>query len=294
MADWTLNGNADTDPETKFLGTTDNQPLSIRTNGIEAIRVDPGKFEEIDNTNEFTSIPGNVGVGTALPLTRLHVVGDRIRLSDLGAGRVLDLRADGGAVDVQSDTSSLFVHSNGSAGNNHVLINPFPDEGNVGIGTVDPRTKLDVNGAATVEILHITGGGDMSERFAVASNTKIEPGTVMVIDENCPGNLKISDTAYDRKVAGIVSGAGGIKTGAILRSSPHIGGYPIALAGCVYSKGDATSHPIQTGDPLTTSAIPGHAMKVVDTVAAQGAILGKAMSPLYEGTGLVLVLANLQ
>jgi hypothetical protein len=45
---------------------------------------------------------------------------------------------------------------------------------------------------------------------------------------------------------------------------------------------------------LTTSDLAGHAMKVQDHAKAQGAILGKAMSKLDEGTGLVLVLVTLQ
>ena len=59
-------------------------------------------------------------------------------------------------------------------------------------------------------------------------------------------------------------------------------------------KADAASGPIKPGDLLTTSAIPGHAMKVQDHSKAQGAILGKAMSKLESGTGLVLVLVTLQ
>jgi hypothetical protein len=35
-------------------------------------------------------------------------------------------------------------------------------------------------------------------------------------------------------------------------------------------------------------------MKVTDHAQAQGAILGKAMSPLTQGRGLVLVLVTLQ
>jgi hypothetical protein len=45
---------------------------------------------------------------------------------------------------------------------------------------------------------------------------------------------------------------------------------------------------------LTTSSTPGHAMKVTDHARAQGAILGKAMSSLAEGKGMVLVLVSLQ
>jgi hypothetical protein len=57
---------------------------------------------------------------------------------------------------------------------------------------------------------------------------------------------------------------------------------------------DATQEPIEPGDLLTTSGIPGHCMKATDHVKAQGAILGKAMSSLAGGKGMVLVLVCLQ
>ena len=51
---------------------------------------------------------------------------------------------------------------------------------------------------------------------------------------------------------------------------------------------------IQPGDMLTTSGTPGHAMKAIDRERAFGAVIGKAMTGLSEGKGLVLVLVNLQ
>ena len=48
------------------------------------------------------------------------------------------------------------------------------------------------------------------------------------------------------------------------------------------------------GDLLTTSHVPGHAMKATDRERSYSAVMGKAMSSLDEGTGLVLVLVNLQ
>jgi hypothetical protein len=68
----------------------------------------------------------------------------------------------------------------------------------------------------------------------------------------------------------------------------------VALSGRVYVKADATPAAIRPGDLLTTSERPGHAMKVADHTRSQGAILGKAMSALKEGTGFVLVLVTLQ
>ena len=45
---------------------------------------------------------------------------------------------------------------------------------------------------------------------------------------------------------------------------------------------------------MTSAARPGHAMKVTDHDQATGAILGKAMSGLKEGQGLILTLVTLQ
>ena len=57
---------------------------------------------------------------------------------------------------------------------------------------------------------------------------------------------------------------------------------------------DASYGPIEVGDLLTTSATAGHAMRVVDPTLAFGSVIGKALSPLEEGVGLVDVLITLQ
>ena len=72
------------------------------------------------------------------------------------------------------------------------------------------------------------------------------------------------------------------------------GGQDVALTGRVYVLADAMHGAIRPGDLLTTSDMPGRAMKVTDHMRAQGAILGKAMSGLSKGTGVVLVLVTLQ
>ncbi|MFI7135998.1 hypothetical protein ACIBQ1_60865 [Nonomuraea sp. NPDC050153] len=63
--------------------------------------------------------------------------------------------------------------------------------------------------------------------------------------------------------------------------------------GKVWCRADASSQPIRVGNLLTTSATPGHAMAAVDRDSAYGAVLGKALTPLASGTGLVLVLVSL-
>jgi hypothetical protein len=160
-------------------------------------------------------------------------------------------------------------------------------------------TTVDEKGRLSTKVLEITGGSDLSEQFEIRRPSKeipLEAGMVVVIDPESPGRLAVSTKAYDRKVAGIISGAGGLKPGMLMgqKGSKADGGNPVALTGRVYCWANASKGPIEPGDLLTTSDVPGHAMKVTDYTQAQGAILGKAMSSLKSGQGLVLVLVSLQ
>jgi hypothetical protein len=134
---------------------------------------------------------------------------------------------------------------------------------------------------------------DCAEDFDVLEAEQVEPGTVMVIDE--AGALQQSQRAYDKKVAGVVSGAGGYKPGIVLdRQQSQQTRQPIALLGKVYCKVDAQYGAIEVGDLLTTSPTPGHAMKATDTVRAFGAVIGKALQGMAQGQGMIPVLVALQ
>jgi hypothetical protein len=109
--------------------------------------------------------------------------------------------------------------------------------------------------------------------------------------------MKVAGRAYDRTVAGIISGANGVNPGITLRQKGTVadGELPVASIGRVWCWCDADANgSIEAGDMLTTSDTPGHAMKVTDFAHANGAVIGKAMSRLKSGRGLVLVLVSLK
>lgn len=149
------------------------------------------------------------------------------------------------------------------------------------------------SGTAVVQVLQITGGADLAERFEVGEGAK--PGMVVMIDADRPGKLCVARGAYNRCVAGVISGANDVQAGMVLSDLPgEKDTVPVALSGRVWVLCDADADAVQPGDLLTTSDVAGHAMKVRDHNRAQGAALGKAMSRLEKGRGLVLALINLQ
>jgi hypothetical protein len=134
---------------------------------------------------------------------------------------------------------------------------------------------------------------DCAEDFDVSAEASVEPGTVMALDDD--GNLRESCHSYDKRVTGVISGAGNYKPGIVLdkqESQQHR--LPVALVGKVFCKVDAQFGAIEVGDLLTTSSTPGHAMKATDHLKAFGAVIGKALRPLKEGQGMVPILIALQ
>jgi hypothetical protein len=146
--------------------------------------------------------------------------------------------------------------------------------------------------------IQITGGGDIrladiAEDFDISGIASIDPGSVVVIDYE--GALRQSSSAYDHKVAGVVTGAGGFRSAIALDRDDSQGTrIAIALMGKVYCKVDAQYSEIRVGDLLTTSATPGHAMKALNSLESFGAVIGKALRPLRSGQAIIPILVALQ
>ena len=153
-----------------------------------------------------------------------------------------------------------------------------------------------VTGDLTVAGDVVLPGADVAEYFPPGpADQDVSAGSVVVLDDH--GRVSACAAPYDSRVAGVVSGAGDRVPALILDRSAdpaaNAARLPIAVAGKAWCRADATTGPIGVGDLLTTSAREGHAMRAADRLAALGAIIGKALTPLASGTGLVLVLVAL-
>jgi hypothetical protein len=214
--------------------------------------------------------------------TWLGVYGETHAPAAAGAAGVLGEAKDGG--------DGVKGHASGpgkSAVCGFHLTNRGP--GIFGKGAPAGRFEGDVEVTGDIRLLN----ADCAEDFDIAGVETAEPGTVMVLGEE--GALKPSHRAYDKRVAGVVSGAGGYRPGIVLDKQPAQGNRsPIALLGKVFCKVDAGYAPIEVGDLLTTSDTRGHAMKSADPLKACGAMIGKALRPLKEGQGLIPILIALQ
>jgi hypothetical protein len=70
---WALTGNAGTNPNNNFLGTTDNQPLIIRTNNVNRVRITTGGQIEVLNSARSVSLGEGAGISQDLTAFRNNV-----------------------------------------------------------------------------------------------------------------------------------------------------------------------------------------------------------------------------
>jgi hypothetical protein len=221
---------------------------------------------------------GNVGINTDNPQQPLEVNGNYLLVDGGGAGDgdgPIDayIGGNGGGSDVQIGSMNSSITA-------------------VGFWNTAANAYMHIYCSS----ITIEGGSDLAEPFQISpAEQPVAEGDVVVIDDTQPGRLKLTDQPYDTRVAGVVSGANGIHPGIQMQQQGLLeGGKNVALTGRVYVQADTSNGSIKPGDLLTTSATPGRAMRVTDHARAQGAILGKAMSALPEGRGMVLVLVTLQ
>jgi hypothetical protein len=238
----------------------------------------------------YNNVSGAVTNGTAFSVVSPFVMGALKPTNQYG------LRINNQGMAGATNTYGLFVDTQAGSANNYAAI--FAG-GNVGIGTTTPAAKLDVAGDINVSGNAVITGNIAAKYQDVAewvqARKPIAAGTLVILDPALANAVIPSGRAYDTHVAGVISSRPGVILG---EAGP--GKVLVATTGRVRIKVDATRHPIQIGDLLVTSDKPGVAMKSQPImirgvrIHRPGTIVGKALEPLADGQGRILVLLSLQ
>ncbi len=273
---------------------TDGSPHGT---GILAVTNVPGAAGVFGSNNSAKGV-GVQGNGRESGLRGFSDTGSGATVQSNKGSGVTATSGTGHGVDAFSD-NDVAIFAQGatfaSVFNGALVVNPGPNP------KISPIAPSKINGSIVINEGNlfvnkgdiILGNADCAEDFTVSDTASVEPGTVMVLEGD--GGVRESSTAYAKRVAGVISGAGSFKPALILdRRADEQNRVPLALMGKVYCKADASYGEIEIGDLLTTSPTLGHAMKATEPMKAFGAIIGKALRPLPSGRGLVPILIALQ
>jgi hypothetical protein len=219
---------------------------------------------------------GRVGIGTVNPQEKFVVAGGGARINGVTVG-----------TDVAGLNYPFEYETVGVSQSNFNLRLQSPNAIIFHTGGTSPGEKVIITADGDIRLL----GADCAEFFEADDPAVIEAGAVLVIGDG--GTLRPCDEEYDKRVAGVVSGAGETKPAIILDQGRAEVGVPLALNGKAHARVDADSGPIEVGDLLTTSSVNGHAMKAADATRSLGSLIGKALAPLPEGRGLIPILVSL-
>lgn len=248
-----------------YLDAT-NKTMGVLAGNVASFTATSGPYF-VMRGNSFTTFPNQRG------------------LFSISAGQVSTPVGSEGAIQFVTGADQL-----------QMIIKP---NGNIGIGTNTPQSKLDVAGDLQVSGNAVVAGNIAAKYQDVAewvpARGHLAPGTVVMLDVARRNGVVASARAYNTHVAGVVSAQPGVILG-----QGGAGQVLVATTGRVLVKVDATRHAIRVGDLLVTSNSPGLAMRSQplrignSRLHRPGTIIGKALEPLAGGTGEILVLLSLQ
>lgn len=287
------------------LMTADKQTLLLKREQGEVMSLGyegsaRGFLRILDAAGNLVALIGGDELGGFLKLNgvdrRVAVIGPSVP----GGGGRLELfnTADRAVVELGSDGSRSGILTLRSATGNPIIElaseNGFQDRPRLSffneagvVLQVGPGLK---NGFICIDDPTV---GDYAEGFASRVG-KIRPGSVVAALFGFREGIDLSQEAYDSRVLGVVSGAGGLKP-AVMIEGEGANRTPVALAGQVYVRVDLEGGNIYTGDLLVSSSTAGVAMKGSLERIGPGMVIGKALesfqrSKTAHSEGLVRML----
>ena len=171
-----------------------------------------------------------------------------------------------------------------------VVMQPPPPD-TLAVFRVDEGGRVLADGAFYGDSFQ-SGSADVAEWVTVSQ--PLEAGDVVEFDPTATATYRLSAAPCSSLVAGVVSTEPGIVLGATVtdHSSPitYQSEALLALTGIVPVKVTDEGGPIRPGDLLVSSSTPGHAMRWAGPEPCPCALVGKALEPMTDETGMILVL----
>lgn len=197
---WALGGNAGTNPATNYIGTTDAQPLVLRTNATEHMRI---------------TSAGNVGINNATPISPLSFapsLGNKIAFFDGGSNtQYLGIGVSSSQLNYHVGSNSGHVFYAGGTNGDGTELMRVQNTGNVGIGnsaplsplsfasTVSPKISLYDLGSTTTHYGLGVSAGQLNYQIMAGAHSfrtggKNDDGTELMRIQS-DGNVGISNSA---------------------------------------------------------------------------------------------------
>jgi hypothetical protein len=159
----------------------------------------------------------------------------------------------------------------------------WPD-GSTAVFRVDPCGNV-MSDASFYGSAFNLGAADLAEWVQVTES--VEAGDVLELDPNLAQSCRLAQTPCSDLVAGVVSTQPGVTLGAGTLGPQQA---LLALSGIVPVKVTNEGGPIQPGDLLVSSSTPGYAMRWEGPEPCPCSLVGKAMEPMTDDSGTILVL----
>lgn len=136
--------------------------------------------------------------------------------------------------------------------------------------------------AGSYLVAYKVSGADLAEVY-YTNEADLTPGTVVAVDGRITAGVKKSISAYSPQTIGVVTTKPGLVIGDVQSLGTPV---MVALSGRVPVKVNNENGPIHAGDYLTSSSMPGYAMKATQP----GIIIGQALEDYSnDDNGTVLM-----